>query len=568
MVIGTYHQSVAQFDFDLEHGTAERKWVDDTSSKSITAIVFNGFYCIYGGNDEVVRIVKPSASRRVGELHEHRGSLTHLATFQSHLLSSSDDGKIYIWRIGASSRSSHFQRLKHKKMRNRKKKEAEKEENGEQTIGNAEGGDFEEDTAWNLECCMENKVGRKTRKKLDAEGLDVSSNINFKILSFSVHPSGRLLLSIDNQREMKIWDLIRAKCIVTVKMPVPAVDIQWSPDGNFYAIARERKVMVYTKEGALHRVLRPVVRTVDGEYPDRYQQTVVCFTFVTKEMVAIADLSARIVVYDVDSRSAVYRLSGHERDGEERDDEQSVDPQERASNETSRPRIRRVKSVSLMLPGEREPSVYVVSADNRGRICVWNVHDCLTSIIRANEGIVPRDDGGDGDGTLSMEEDGDLQHRQNGMDSEDAVDSSDLADDEKENMEQDVVMEAAPGDEWNDDEEEPDYTVDENGLFTFDSLMQVDTDTHITCMDVGIMGRDGAMYKWKRPKEIITKDGKPLDVDRKVNNFAKKHKAGGLASGPGGTTSGDANASKRMAIQRRRKKKRTNAQKMDISRFD
>merc|ERR1712129_573927 len=145
--------------------------------------------------------------------------------------------------------------------------------------------------------------------------------------------------------------------------------------------------MIYHKEGTLHRVLRPMVsRQVSAESnvqiaADRHEQTVACFCFVTTEMVAIADMSARIVVYDVGSRAPVYRLSGHERVGGDEDDQV-----EDRQNEKSRPRIRRMKPVNLTLSGEDEPSVYIVSADNRGRICVWNVHDCLSTIIAANQG--------------------------------------------------------------------------------------------------------------------------------------------------------------------------------------
>eukprot|EP01083_Nonionella_stella_P247383 857768_1 len=105
VVIGTYHCSVAQFDFDLEVGTCERRWVDDSATKSITSIKFNGFFCIYGGNDELVRIVNVAANKNVGALQEHQGSITHIETYEnSHLFSSSDDGKIYIWQIGGNNK--------------------------------------------------------------------------------------------------------------------------------------------------------------------------------------------------------------------------------------------------------------------------------------------------------------------------------------------------------------------------------------------------------------------------------------------------------------------------------
>lgn len=579
VVIGTYHQSAAQFDFDLENGTAERKWVDNSASRSVTSIVFNGHVCVFGGNDEVIRIVKPSLRKRVGELMEHRGSLTHLTTFHNtHLLSSSDDGKIYIWKMGASSKKRHF------------RKQSEKRKKG--TLQVDEDGYIANDEVWTLECCMQNTVGKRTRKKLDAEGLEVSSNINFKILSFSVHPSGRLLLSIDNQHELKIWDLIRAKCIVTVKMPVPAIAVQWSHDGNFYGIARPKKLMIYTKEGKLHRVLRPVTQMVDGHFPDRYQQSISCFAFLTKEMVAIADWSARIVLYDVESRNPVCRLSGH--DAEDHGDDIGNEEEnvgKRSGNQTSKPRICRIKAVHLRLSGETAASVYVVSADNRGRICVWNVQDCLSSIVRANQGFDPldeelldgnTDDEGQSEDDLMEQRNGrskgmDIDEKDNVIDSSDSedgeneknikgtgnvIDSSDIDDDDED---EDEVVDREDIEVLDGDDEEADFVVDENGLCTFESLMQVDTDTHIMCMDAGIMGKENAHYKWKRQKEMTASNGTPVNVDRQVSDFTRKMKPGGLAASTG-RLGRDPTAQKRISIQKRRKKKR--ATKMDFSRFD
>merc|ERR1711902_134944 len=95
----------------------------------------------------------------------------------------------------------------------------------------------------------------------------------------------------------------------------------------------------------------------------------------------------------MDSRTPVYRLKGHERDGEDEgneqnnnDDDQKTAQKSNKNHKNTKPRIRKIKSVSLMLPGEFEPSVYVVSADNKGRICIWNIQDCLSCIIEANRG--------------------------------------------------------------------------------------------------------------------------------------------------------------------------------------
>merc|ERR1712032_325292 len=105
--------------------------------------------------------------------------------------------------------------------------------------------------------------------------------------------------------------------------------------------------------------------------------------------------------------------------------------------------------------------------------------------------------------------------------------------------------------------ENEDYFVDKNGLFTFESLMAVDTDTHITCMDAGVMGRTTVDYKWKKPKDVIA-----INVDKRVDKMAKKQT---LSNDTDKKSKG--NVAKRLAIQRRRQK-RSKAKNMDISRFD
>eukprot|EP00483_Globobulimina_turgida_P006358 UN06368 len=88
-------------------------------------------------------------------------------------------------------------------------------------------------------------------------------------------------------------------------------------------------------------------------------------------MVCIADMSARIVVFDVETKTALFRLSGHECDEDSNDNKQQ-------HNDHSRPRITNLKVCGL------NDNLYLISADNRGRICVWSVHECLNRVIMIN----------------------------------------------------------------------------------------------------------------------------------------------------------------------------------------
>ena len=549
VVIGTYHCTVAQFDFDLENGTVDRKWVDDSASRSISSIVFNGFFSIFGGNDELVRIVNVASNQNVGALHEHQGSITHLETFQNtHLFSSSDDGKIYIWEIGGG----HKHRVKHKK--NMAK-------------------------SWECLCCMHNFYDTEKRQKQikkrggnrnknknknkhknknnneNDDELELSSNIenNSKILSFSIHPSGRLMISIDNAHKMKIWDLIRAKCIVTILMPKPAIDISWSPDGFTYSVVRQNKVLIYNKEGGLYKVIKPIIKLIDNEFYDRYQATIVSFTYITHDMIGIADMSARIVVYDIYTKTPLFRLSGHDDIHKDDDDDNG----EFDKNENSKPRIRNLKVVSL------NDNLYLISGDNRGRICVWNVHECLNRVITINSGNFEDKEEQDIDIEQEVENDDplrDLNKQQNGNNNND----DDGKDDENES---------------DDGDDEEDFIVDENGLFTFPALMQVDTQTHITCMDVGVVGRLNMMYKWKKPKSgnrnVVDNDNDQQEVSGKKRTFDEmeknesfeKEENGGDVVG-GDVVDSDDDEKLKQTNKKKKRKKKKKKRKIDLSRFD
>merc|ERR1740123_9376 len=69
--------------------------------------------------------------------------------------------------------------------------------------------------------------------------------------SIAVHPSGKLLLSVDKSNTLTVWNLGTAKRVVQQNMPKPALDIFWSPCGNYYGVMRIHKVLMYDQKGEL-----------------------------------------------------------------------------------------------------------------------------------------------------------------------------------------------------------------------------------------------------------------------------------------------------------------------------
>merc|ERR1719334_1692237 len=81
--------------------------------------------------------------------------------------------------------------------------------------------------------------------------------------------------------------------------------------------------------------------------------------------------------------------------------------------EHARPRIRDLKVCNLRLSREEEENVYLVGADNNGRICIWNVHECLAKIVEINDEQTERET--ETEQTESEDEDEDVFVDENGL---------------------------------------------------------------------------------------------------------------------------------------------------------
>jgi len=60
--------------------------------------------------------------------------------------------------------------------------------------------------------------------------------------SMSVHPTGKLLLSLGADRTLRLWNLINAKRAYTTNLKTPADVVRWSPDGERYILLYSGKV--------------------------------------------------------------------------------------------------------------------------------------------------------------------------------------------------------------------------------------------------------------------------------------------------------------------------------------
>ena len=68
--------------------------------------------------------------------------------------------------------------------------------------------------------------------------------------SVSIHPSGKLALSVARDRTLRMWNLIKGRCAFIRRLPVEAARVRWAPDGQRFLIVMGTSVAVYAAGGA------------------------------------------------------------------------------------------------------------------------------------------------------------------------------------------------------------------------------------------------------------------------------------------------------------------------------
>eukprot|EP01041_Mallomonas_annulata_P010841 gene10841-22625_t len=64
----------------------------------------------------------------------------------------------------------------------------------------------------------------------------------------SIHPSGKLALSVSRDKTMKIWNLIEGRIAFTRRLSGAAERVLWSEDGTYYLLVFQKEVQVYVAE--------------------------------------------------------------------------------------------------------------------------------------------------------------------------------------------------------------------------------------------------------------------------------------------------------------------------------
>lgn len=65
------------------------------------------------------------------------------------------------------------------------------------------------------------------------------------VLFFSVHPSGKLLLSVSKDKTVRTWNLIKGRSAYVINLKTVAHFVSWSPDGSHFVILVDKRADIY-----------------------------------------------------------------------------------------------------------------------------------------------------------------------------------------------------------------------------------------------------------------------------------------------------------------------------------
>lgn len=77
------------------------------------------------------------------------------------------------------------------------------------------------------------------------------------VTAISIHPSGKLALTVGKDRAMKTWNLIKGRTAYVTNIKAVADSVKWSPEGTVWAVSINNVVNVYEVKSA------GIVHTID-----------------------------------------------------------------------------------------------------------------------------------------------------------------------------------------------------------------------------------------------------------------------------------------------------------------
>lgn len=121
-----------------------------------------------------------------------------------------------------------------------------------------------------------------------------------QVSSLSIHPSGKLALSVGTDKTLRTWNLIDGRSAFIKNIKQNAQIVRWSPDGDKYVVVIDDKVDIYSLETAL------LVGTITN--PKRISS----IKFITSSILAIAGDDEIVRLCDVGTEKCLCEFTAHE----------------------------------------------------------------------------------------------------------------------------------------------------------------------------------------------------------------------------------------------------------------
>jgi len=118
--------------------------------------------------------------------------------------------------------------------------------------------------------------------------------------SISVHPSGKMLLSVSKDKTLRTWNLIKGRCAYITNLKTVADLVLWVPSGQQFLVVVGSQIDVY------NIAVGGVISSMD------FGSRISSITFINETVIAVAGDSESIHFYQVLDGKQIMRFKSHE----------------------------------------------------------------------------------------------------------------------------------------------------------------------------------------------------------------------------------------------------------------
>ncbi|XP_077209354.1 p21-activated protein kinase-interacting protein 1 [Paroedura picta] len=118
--------------------------------------------------------------------------------------------------------------------------------------------------------------------------------------SLSVHPSGKLALSVGTDKTLRTWNLVEGRSAFIKKLKQNAHLVKWSPSGELYVVVIANKVDIYQLATA----------SLSGTIVN--EKRVSSVRFITDSILAVAGDEEFLRLFDCESQECLCEFKAHE----------------------------------------------------------------------------------------------------------------------------------------------------------------------------------------------------------------------------------------------------------------